>query len=183
VEKTLVREVMTPDPVTVAETESLKNAVSKMMERGVSSLVVADGTRAAGVLTARDVFEACAAIPAERVSIYGLREEEKVLKQSIFEEISLLAELLKKSMPLDSIALHVRSVVEGRKKRFEVRARASVGGRIFAASAPDIDARKQEWNLHLAVKEVLQELERILEKKFRRKPSRDTRERFEESVP
>ncbi len=51
-----VREVMTPDPVTVATTASLQHAAELMRDRGIGDVLVVDeGGSLFGILTDRDI--------------------------------------------------------------------------------------------------------------------------------
>jgi len=58
---TALREIMTEDVLTVAPEDTLGEVASKMIERGVGSVVVADFGRLIGVLTERDIMRAVAA--------------------------------------------------------------------------------------------------------------------------
>ena len=53
-------DLMTPAPRTVAPDASLADAARRMVEADVSSLLVTDGDRLVGILTARDVLRASA---------------------------------------------------------------------------------------------------------------------------
>ncbi|PIZ93485.1 hypothetical protein COX84_05950, partial [Candidatus Micrarchaeota archaeon CG_4_10_14_0_2_um_filter_49_7] len=67
--------------------------------------------------------------------------------------------------PEDSLTLHVKSKVEGKKKRFEVKSRLTIEGNVFSSrTPPNVDEHKQNWDLHLAVRESLQELAKIIKK-------------------
>jgi CBS domain-containing protein len=58
---TELREIMTEDVLTVAPEDTLGEVATKMVERGVGSVVVADFGRIIGVLTERDIMRAVAA--------------------------------------------------------------------------------------------------------------------------
>jgi CBS domain-containing protein len=50
-----IREVMTPDPRTVAPSDSLADAARQMREGDTGAILVADGGRLVGILTDRDI--------------------------------------------------------------------------------------------------------------------------------
>ncbi len=56
-----LREIMTEGVLTVAPEDTLGEVASKMVERGVGSVVVGDFGRIIGVLTERDIMRAVAA--------------------------------------------------------------------------------------------------------------------------
>ena len=58
---TALREIMTEDVLMVAPEDTLGEVATKMVERGVGSVVVADFGRLIGVLTERDIMRAVAA--------------------------------------------------------------------------------------------------------------------------
>jgi CBS domain-containing protein len=58
---TQLRDIMTEDVLTVAPEDTLGEVATKMVERGVGSVVVADFGRIIGVLTERDIMRAVAA--------------------------------------------------------------------------------------------------------------------------
>jgi len=50
-----IRDVMTPDPVTVATTTSLEQAARHMRDAGIGNVIVLEGERITGILTDRDI--------------------------------------------------------------------------------------------------------------------------------
>ena len=58
---TELRDIMTEDVLTVAPEDTLGEVATRMIERGVGSVVVADFGRIIGVLTERDIMRAVAA--------------------------------------------------------------------------------------------------------------------------
>ncbi len=51
-----VREVMTPDPVTVAGTSTVVEAARAMRDEGVGDVIVVEGSAICGILTDRDII-------------------------------------------------------------------------------------------------------------------------------
>jgi CBS domain-containing protein len=58
---TELRDIMTEDVLAVAPEDTLGEVATKMVERGVGSVIVADFGRIIGVLTERDIMRAVAA--------------------------------------------------------------------------------------------------------------------------
>ena len=58
---TQLRDIMTEDVLSVAPEDTLGEVATKMVERGVGSVVVSDFGRIVGVLTERDIMRAVAA--------------------------------------------------------------------------------------------------------------------------
>jgi len=163
-----VRSIMTTDVATVNENDSLANAIRQMIDRRIMGLVVAKENKPIGMLAAKDVMTACLVQKPAPIQIMGLADEEKVMKQSLFDECNVFLQKLSKTIelsPEDVLTLHVKSNVEGKKKRFEVKSRLTVKGKVFSSrQPPNIDEHRQNWDLHLATRESLDELEKIVKK-------------------
>jgi CBS domain-containing protein len=52
---TRVRDVMTPDPVTLSPTNSIRDAAVTMRDRGIGDVLVVDGDDVVGIVTDRDI--------------------------------------------------------------------------------------------------------------------------------
>lgn len=105
-----------------------------------------------------------------KVIVSGLKSEENMFKESLIETATAAAEKLEKIIkfaPEDELHLQVKSHVEGKKKRFEVKARISANGTVYAAHEMDMDENRDVWDLHLAVKDALAELSKVVEKRAR----------------
>lgn len=50
-----IRDVMTPEPVTVATTSSLEQAARHMRDAGIGNVIVLEGEQITGILTDRDI--------------------------------------------------------------------------------------------------------------------------------
>jgi CBS domain-containing protein len=50
-----IRDVMTPDPVTVPSTTPLEQAARQMRDAGIGNVIVLEGEQVAGILTDRDI--------------------------------------------------------------------------------------------------------------------------------
>jgi len=51
----LIRDVMTPEPVTVPSTTTLEQAARHMRDAGIGNVIVLDGDQITGILTDRDI--------------------------------------------------------------------------------------------------------------------------------
>jgi len=182
VNRETVSELMTADVFKVGPESSLRDAVEKMISNNVRALVVVKGDKPVGVVSAKNVFETCLVGKPLNVFVHGLGEDEKMLKESLVEECSAFMERLRKFVrltPDDALDLHVKASREGYKKRFEIHSRLTVQGRVFASrQPPNIDEHRGNWDAHMAVRESLDELEKIVVKTVKRKP---VRKRFQES--
>ena len=59
--KTFVRDLMTPGPITIAPDAEVKEAAQKMLHADVHRLFVSDGERLIGVISTTDIMRAVAA--------------------------------------------------------------------------------------------------------------------------
>lgn len=50
-----VRDVMTPEPITVMSTTSLEQAARRMRDAGIGNVIILDGEQITGILTDRDI--------------------------------------------------------------------------------------------------------------------------------
>ncbi len=103
-----------------------------------------------------------------KITINGLKREEHMFQESIIQEATATAEKLERMVkfsPEDELHMQVKSHVEGKKKRFEVKARLTLQGSVYTAGEPDADYHRNAWDLHLAVKEALTELRKLVEKR------------------
>ncbi|MCX6768161.1 MAG: CBS domain-containing protein [Candidatus Micrarchaeota archaeon] len=176
-----VANVMSTEVVTIRPDAPLKEAVRIMIENNLRALVVVKENKPAGIVSAKNVFEACLVGKPLNVFVHGLAPDDRIIKQSIIDEGSAFLERLRKFVPLapqDALDMHVKTSREGYKKRFEIKSRLTVQGKVFASRAPpDIDEHRDNWDAHLAVRESLDELEKIVVKTVKRRPKR---ERFQQ---
>lgn len=156
-----VSSIMKTIVLTTTAQKPLKSAVEQMIEANVAALIVIDGETPVGLLSVRDALHAVLKANAEPVMVYGLRDDEKSMAESIRGlAAEFLAKLDKKTTP-DYLALHVKSFKEGVKRRYSVKGKLCIKGRLITATTPETSAHKSVWDLHASVKEVLDELSRI----------------------
>ncbi|GEM_PF-923450 len=139
----------------------LKKAIEQMIEHNVSCLLVVQGDSPMGLLSVRDALHAVLKPSPEPVMVYGLREDEKSMAESIRGLGAEFLGKLDKKTPVDYLALHIKSFKEGIKRRYAVKGKLSLKGRLLTATTPETSAHKSVWDLHASVKEVLDELSRI----------------------
>ncbi len=172
-----VKSIMHEKVFTTTPQAPLSQAVSQMVSNNVACLVVVEETAAAkggagagggstglkpvGLLSAKDALHAVLKPAPEPVLVYGLREDEKPLAESIQALGAEFLEKLDKKMRVDYLAIHVKSFLEGKKRRYAVKGKLCVRGRLLTATTPERSEHKAVWDLHLSVKEVLGELSRI----------------------
>ena len=168
-----VRSIMKNVPITCTAQTPLKSAVEQMISSNIAALIVVQNEMPIGLLTVRDALHAVLKGAPEPVMVYGLRDDEKSMAESIRSlGAEFLAKLDKRTAP-DYLALHVKSFKEGVKRRYSVKGKLSLKGRLLTATTPETSAHKSVWDLHASVKEVLDELSSIaggkLEKPLDRK--------------
>ena len=161
-----VSSIMSSPVQTIAAEKPLGDAVSLMQKNGVSSLAVVSGGKLAGVLTVRDVFEACLVQETANVRFIGLNAEEHIFKSSLedlggkyWDKLAARADL----QPDDELIVDIKTKAAGGKRRqYEVKARLTVKGKVYAVNPKDRPEHFKNWDLQAAVKEALDELVKIV---------------------
>ena len=70
-----VRQIMNPDPVSVAPTTPVSEAVELMRRRRIGSLPVVEDGRLVGIITVYDFLESTARLSAEKLDANGREAE------------------------------------------------------------------------------------------------------------
>jgi len=140
---------------TIGETESLASAVKKMLEVRVAALIVEDGGYPHGIVTAKDILHAALVEEGStaRVFISGLPYDKREYASQISSEGEKMLEKLGKSAEVRSLAFHIKGEGSG----FAVRARLDAARKSYNASSSD-------FRVEVAVRKVLNELERMSDK-------------------
>ncbi|MCX6770248.1 MAG: CBS domain-containing protein [Candidatus Micrarchaeota archaeon] len=137
----------------ISASETLVSAVKKMLDKQVAALIVSDAGYPRGIVTAKDILHAALADEkAVRVFVSGLPYEQRDYQDMLIRSGEKLLSRLSKSFEVRSLAFHVKP--EG--SQFSIRARLD-GKKSYNASAI-------EYGVENAVREVLDELERMAEK-------------------
>ncbi|VVB98758.1 Inosine-5'-monophosphate dehydrogenase [uncultured archaeon] len=138
---------------TIGESDSLANAVKKMLDARVSALIVSEGGFPRGIVTAKDILHSALAEdkPAS-VFVSGLPYGQRDMQSEIAREGAKLISRLGKSSDVHSLAFHIKSEGSG----FNIRARLD-GRKSYNASASD-------FRLEVALGKVLDELHKMAER-------------------
>ena len=166
--------------VTIAPGEKLAVAIKKMIDTNVAALAVVGGGKPVSILTVRDALHAVLLSQSEPVQVFGLRNDEKAMQQSIIDMGAAFLGKAGRKMPTDYLAIHVKTVLEGKKRRYMVKGKIFINGKMYTASTPENSSHKGIWEPRTAVKEVLDDLGRVISDHVHSKPRSLERERGEE---
>jgi CBS domain-containing protein len=164
-----VTSVMNSLPKQIRSDATLEEAARLMRAENVTALPVIENGKPVGLLTATGVLHCCLKDEPESVVVLGLRDDERAFKKSIEETGAEFLKKVGKTVAADMLTIHIKSRQEGAKRRYAVRARLFVKGRVISAGTPDTTGHKSVWDAHLAVKEVLEELSNQAADKYHRK--------------
>jgi len=140
---------------TVEPDEYLAEAARKMADKEISALIVSDGIKPLGIVTARDLFESALKVERKQdVFISGLADEDKALYSDIEKECDAMLDKLRKSFAIESMSIHVKK--HGNK--YSMRARLHTG------KAGVISVSAHEWDIFATLKLILAETKRELMK-------------------
>ncbi len=161
-----VSSIMTSPAQVLDAGKPVLEAVALLQKNGISSLVITQDGKLVGVLTSRDVFSACLVPQAANVRFVGLDKEEHIFKASLealaskyWDKISTRVDL----QPDDDLVVNVKAkAVGGKRRQYEVKARLTVKGKVFAVHPKDRPEHFENWDLQAAVKEALDELLKIV---------------------
>ncbi|MBI5226487.1 CBS domain-containing protein [Candidatus Micrarchaeota archaeon] len=161
-----VSSIMTSPAQTVSADKPVGDAVELMQKNGVSSFAVVSGGTLTGVLTVRDVFEACLVHERANVRFLGLNSEEHIFKTSLedigakyWDKLSSRVDL----QPDDELVVDIKAKnTGGARRQYEIKSRLTVKGKVFAAHPHDRKDHFKNWDLQAAVKESLDELVKIV---------------------
>lgn len=134
--KVSVASMMRTPVQTIEMGRPAEEAARKLLEKGVSSLVVTKGSKPVGVVTMRDILERAAATTAETqraVLISGLDDYTKEHEQSIRDSVNRLVERIDKFEKLDVDYVSV-NVKRHRERNYELSVRLELKqqGALFA---------------------------------------------------
>jgi len=140
---------------TINESDSLASAVKKMLDARVAALIVEDGGYPHGIVTAKDILHSALAGEkgAARVFVSGLPHDKREYAPQISAAGEKLLVRLGKGAQARSLAFHIKNEGSG----FAVRARLDAARNSYNASASD-------FRVEVAVRRVLDELEKMAEK-------------------
>ncbi|MEK6987761.1 MAG: CBS domain-containing protein [Candidatus Thermoplasmatota archaeon] len=161
-----VKSVMRYPPVTIGADGDLPRAAERMLKDNVSSIIVTENDEPVGVVTKLDLMHFLAGLREREqlfVEIGGLEGEPSetydVIYDTIQKEIKRIAQLVTPR----TLSLHVQKYKpEGDRWKYSLRLRLATTHRMYYANHFD-------WDLHMALKELLETLyRRILKEKERK---------------
>lgn len=161
-----VKSVMSSPVVAVSPDSSVLEAVELLGKKNLSSLVVQENGTLSGIVTQRDLFNACLVSEKANIRFIGLDKGEHVFKASLealaakyWDKLAGRVDL----QPDDELVIMVKSKHrEGKKREYIVSSRLTVKGNVFAATPNDSQEHFKNWDLQQAVKESLESLTRTV---------------------
>jgi CBS domain-containing protein/ribosome-associated translation inhibitor RaiA len=150
-----VKSLMRTPPVTVPQDAKLSEEVNLMMDKDISSILVADNMEPVGIVTQVDIIEFIASFgKAEEVfvQITGLEEEPEVY-DVMYERIQKTLDKIGGIVRPKSLTIHVaQHHSKGDTRKYTMRARLGTDKGLFYA-------RHFDWNLHKALDGLMDQLE------------------------
>ncbi len=140
----------------ISPKRTLTEAVKKMTNKKVASLIVCENKKPIGIISTKDIFEAVLKLKKKEIKIHvsGLDRYDKAFYQDILNEgEKTLTKLLKYNKQVGGISLHIKKY----GNRYTVMARLEAGNKVIKATG-------NEWNLPSAVNEALENLKRMVRK-------------------
>ncbi len=168
VEQECLKDVMQPlqEEDYIDGNAPLSEAAERMLKRKASDpLLVVEGKKLKGILGFHNLLKAPQPALEARVDVSGLDEETKWFKESIQEEAD---KLLRKVGSEVRLQLRVKSLRKAARKEYEASGRLYASGKEVYAATPKMKKHRENWDLHLSVKEVLKALEKAWKRTSRR---------------
>jgi len=161
-----VKGVMRYPPVTIGPEATVHRAGELMVKNRISSIIVTDKDEPVGIITTQDLMQFVAGLREREqlfVEIGGLeddpRDEYDMMYDVIQKEMRRIAQLVRPR----TLTIHVQKYKpEGDRWKYSLRARFTTSHRIYYAHHFD-------WDLHLALSDLLETLyKRIVKEKERK---------------
>lgn len=145
-----------PDVTTVEEGHTIDQAVKRMIDKEVSSVIVTSGKKAVGVLSALDIFKELQKTSQEKteVQVSGLSDENIFHYDHIRDKLGHVLEKFKSSFNIRRPAVHVKKG----KSTFTVSL-------TFETDDGTISMKGERADLKETVDELSVELDRVLRKR------------------
>jgi len=148
-----VSSIMRQKIYTIKPEASLKESAREMVDKDVAALVVESSGAPVGIISARQLFK-CVVEPEEiGLEISGLGEEDRMFAEDIREECMKFLKKLQKSFDVEHMYLHLKRY----GKKYSVHGKLRARRAIYSASSFG-------WDLRVALKSFLDEMERIFHK-------------------
>ncbi|MBI5224840.1 CBS domain-containing protein [Candidatus Micrarchaeota archaeon] len=169
-EKEIVKNILTPS-FEIQRLSMNQSAISALEKTGFEDGFVFDGNRLLGKFSASKILGNLEFEEPAHIELSGLGVEEAMFKESIFEECE---SLIKKYGKGGALHLRVKSARKGKgKKIYEVHGRFEIDGKAYVCSTPEIKQHRENWDLSMAVSEVLDELKKSYLKGKGKRAQRD----------
>lgn len=158
-----ISEFLRPDITTIDEKSTVEEAAKRMIEKGVSAVVVTSEKKPIGVLSALDLFKKIQEIAKEElaISISGLSQENVWQFPDIRSKIGSVLEKFSHSFNIRNVSVHVKE----KKSTFEVFL-------YFDTDEGHVSLFGERKDLKETVDELAVELNRVLTKKKEKKHSK-----------
>ncbi len=161
-----VKSVMHTPAVTIGTESDLHRAAERMLAEDVSSVFVLDGEELAGIITKLDLMHLLAGLREREqlfVEISGLEDEPTETYDEIYATVQKEMRRIVQLVTPRTLSLHVQKYKpNGDRWKYSIRCRLQTTHQMYYASHFD-------WNLHLALKDLLETLyKRILKEKERK---------------
>jgi ribosome-associated translation inhibitor RaiA len=106
---TLVSSFMKEKVETIPPEASLLQAAAAMLEKQVPALIVVDGQRPVGIITAKDIFESALYREDERnMLVSGLSGLDKEASDAVVSDGRKMLGKIGNSLPIEALAFHVK---------------------------------------------------------------------------
>ena len=145
-----------PDMTTVEDAHTIDDAVKRMIDKQVSSVIVTSGNKAVGVLSALDIFKEIQKMGEEKteIQVSGLSEDNMHHYEHIRNKLGHVLDKFKTSFNIRKSKAHVK---EG-KSTFMVSL-------VFETDDGPMSMKGERSDLKETVDELAEELDRVLRKK------------------
>jgi CBS domain-containing protein/ribosome-associated translation inhibitor RaiA len=165
-----VQGVMRYPPITVGPDADVHRAAELMAKNHISSIVVTENDGPIGIITAQDLMQSLAGLREREqlfVEISGLEDEPPEAYDEIYDVIQKEMRRMAEIVEPRTLTIHFQKYSpEGDRFKYSLRARFTTAHRVYHAHHFD-------WDLHAALKGLLETLhKRILKEKERRMTER-----------
>lgn len=145
-----------PDVTTIEEAHTIDEAVKRMIDKQVSSVIVTSGNKAVGVLSALDIFKEIQKMKEEKteIQISGLSEDNAHHYEHIRTKLGHVLDKFKASFNIRKTKVHVKE----NKSTFAVSLS-------FDTDEGPMSMKGERADLKETVDELADELDRVLRKK------------------
>ncbi len=160
-----VKGVMHYPPVTMGPDGDLARAAELMLKSDVSSVIITDKDEPVGIVTKLDLMHFLAGLREREqlfVSISGLEEEPSETYDTIYATVEKEMRRIGQLVTPKTLSLHVQKYKpDGDRWKYSIRCRFQTAHQMYYANHFD-------WDLHLAIKDLLETLyKRIVKDKER----------------